>query len=137
PCGRGGVATMLEPGEGVFLRQLQAINAANPRFGFAGIVPGSGSGDWVPMTLPQGSFVLNRRAMATFPTVSAGGATTPRFQSGGMAPQAQAQNVRQEPPRPAQVHFQVRSKADIRELKQALSELVRDHIDARTFLRPR
>lgn len=57
---------MVEPGELIFpgplrqdtLKALQTVNETFPRFP----VGGSGDGDTVPMTVPKGSFVLNRRA---------------------------------------------------------------------------
>ena len=38
-----------------------------------GIVPGSGTGDRVPVTLPQGSFVLNKKATDTLHKLQTGG----------------------------------------------------------------
>ena len=52
--------------------QLTRIGALKLQKGGAVNVPGSGSGDKVPMMLPAGSFVMNRNAA--------------RFQSGGMVP---------------------------------------------------
>ncbi|MDC0315358.1 phage tail tip lysozyme [Synechococcus sp. AH-551-G15] len=54
-------------------QQLLAIGALKLQRGGAVNVPGSGSGDKVPMMLPAGSFVMNRNASA-------------HLQSGGMVP---------------------------------------------------
>ena len=45
------------------------------------VVPGSGDGDKVPMLLPSGSFVLNRKASQHFQT---GGVVKQRLQTGGV-----------------------------------------------------
>ncbi len=61
---------------------LNALNAKGYQTGGPIKVPGSGSGDKVPMMLPQGSFVMNRNAASM--GYQTGG--IPKFQSGGMIP---------------------------------------------------
>jgi phage tail tape-measure protein len=63
----GRVPVMLEPGEVGFPPPVPAwavtMNRAIPRFGGGGfLVPGSGEGDQVAAWLPEGTFILNKRA---------------------------------------------------------------------------
>lgn len=63
-------------------KKLNEKNAEGYQSGGPIKVPGSGSGDKVPMMLPQGSFVMNRNAASM--GYQTGG--IPKFQSGGMIP---------------------------------------------------
>jgi hypothetical protein len=62
------VPTMLEGQERVYFPPVPAgvaaLNRAVPRFGSSGgfTVPGMATGDRVPMWVPSGSFILNRKA---------------------------------------------------------------------------
>jgi hypothetical protein len=110
------VPAMLEPGELVYpgplsrstMRALETVNHAFPRFQ----VRGYGSGDTVPTAVPEGSFILNRRASR----VVQGG-----YQTGGVV-----QGSNGSPPVITNhFHFdlrgaQVRSDEDIRKLADEL-----------------
>jgi hypothetical protein len=112
---RGGmVHTMLEPGEMVFprpgaaLAALETVNRAYPRFA----VGGRSEGDSVPMALPRGAFVLNRRASAA---VSHG------YQSGGLVAASSPVTFNVS----ITLHANVSSDTDIR----ALSDKIARHLE--------
>ena len=103
-----GIKNLMDGGPVKFIREI--LTGSDNAEGFqtgGSIVPGSGSGDTVPAYLPEGSFIMNRNAMAGFqkggiPAMLEPGegvfgpgqwgpghmlmnSAIPRFQSGGVA----------------------------------------------------
>ena len=127
----GGMAHIVtEPGELIFpgplrpetLTALHLVNDTYPRFP----VPGTGTGDHVPLAVPQGSFVLNRRAAKVM---------RDGYQDGGTV-------VTNSPPPPITVTVNITVQAtvhtdvDIRVLADQLSRHVGNQLTA-TLNKPR
>jgi tape measure domain-containing protein len=123
----GMVPTLLEPGERVLtgLNPAQrgaalAWNAAFPRFAAGGFtVPGSGTGDSVPMMLPGESVILNTRASKAM-GYQGGGSVN------GNGGKTEVHNYHYSFP-----NLTIRSHQDLEELKRALRELERQGLRRR------